>query len=168
MERITDLYAMDHWTRERYLAERERLERLLGKLSAESGGDQVAFAPLGSLMEGWRTGDPRTRHDPVATFFDELDVLDGKITTVVPRKDRATEVMSLLESAYARYRPGSPGGIRGDTYETDFEFERIRYAQRRCCFAAAHRPPCPPLPTWRLRVRRYAERPARGASHWHS
>jgi Recombinase/Recombinase zinc beta ribbon domain len=112
LERIADLYAMGHWTRDRYLAERERLERLLEEVSAESRSDDAPFVPLGSLMEGWRTGDSKTRHDLVAAFFDELDVLDGKITTVVPRRDRAAEVMALLEKAYAQYCPGSPGGIR--------------------------------------------------------
>lgn len=112
LERIADLYAMGHWTRERYLAERERLEHLLEELHAEAQDDQAPFVPLGSLMEGWRAGDAKTRHDLVAAFFDELDVLDGKITTVVPRKDRAAEVMSLLERAYAEYRPGSPGVAR--------------------------------------------------------
>ena len=114
MERIADLYAMGHLTRERYLAERERLERLQEELRAENEVDQVAFVALGSLMEGWRTGDAKTRHDLVAAFFDELDVLDGRITTVVPRKDRAAEVMALLEAADTQYCPGSPGGIRGD------------------------------------------------------
>jgi hypothetical protein len=114
LERIADLYAMGHWTRDRYLAERERLERLQEELRAENEVDQVPFAPLGSLMEGWRTGDAKTRHDLVAAFFDELDVLDGRITTVVPRKDRAAEVMALLGAAYHQYCPGSPGGIRGN------------------------------------------------------
>jgi hypothetical protein len=118
LERIADLCAMGHWTRDRYLAERERLERLLAELSAESRDDEAPFVPLGSLMDGWRAGDSKTRHDLVAAFFDELDVLDGKITTVVPRADRAAEVMGLLESAYAQYRPGSPGGIRGDGDDT--------------------------------------------------
>lgn len=54
----------------------------------------------------------------MAAFFDEVDVLDGKITTVVPRADRVAEVMSLLERAYAEYRPGSPGGIRGYSHNT--------------------------------------------------
>jgi hypothetical protein len=61
-----------------YLAERERLERLLEELNAESQSD-VPYMPLGSLMDGWRTGDSRTRHDLVAAFFNELDVLDGQI-----------------------------------------------------------------------------------------
>jgi hypothetical protein len=117
LERIADLYAMGHWARDRYLAERERLEQLLEELNAESQS-AAPFVPLGNLMEGWRTGDSRTRHDLVAAFFDELDVLDGRIISVVPRKDRAAEVMALLERAYAQYRPGSPGGIQGGSDNT--------------------------------------------------
>ena len=70
--------------------------------------------PLGLVESRWEDRDVGTRHDLVAAFFDELDVLDGRITSVVPRRDRAAGVMPLLERAYAQYRPGSPGGIRAD------------------------------------------------------
>ncbi len=112
LERITDLYAMGHWDRDRYLAERARLEALLEELAAELQSTEAPLLPLGGLVEGWRTGDRQARHDLLAAFFDELDVLDGKIVAVVPRADRTAEVVSLLEKAYAQYCPGSPGGIR--------------------------------------------------------
>jgi hypothetical protein len=112
LERITDLYAMGHWTRDRYLEERGRLEALLAELSEELQSTTEPALPLGGLVEGWRTNDPRTRHDLLAAFFDELDVLDGEIVAVAPRADRAAEAMALLEKAYEQYCPGSPGGIR--------------------------------------------------------
>jgi hypothetical protein len=62
-------------------------------------------------MEAWNTGNPRTRRDLLATFFDELTVRDGRIFDVVPRKDREALVVELLKQAYA-YRECSPGGIR--------------------------------------------------------
>ena len=42
--------------------------------------------PLGSLMEGWRTDDPRTRRDLLAVFFDELTVFGGQIVEWVRRQ----------------------------------------------------------------------------------
>lgn len=73
--------------------------------------------PMGGLVEGWQTGDRQTRHDLLAAFFDELDGLHGEIVAVVPRADRAAEVVSFLEKAYAQYCPGSPGGIRPYGYD---------------------------------------------------
>jgi hypothetical protein len=108
---------MGHWDRDRYLAERARLEALLEELAAELQSTEAPLLPLGGLVEGWHTGDRQARHDLLAAFFDELDVLDGEIVAVVPRADRAAEVVSLLEKACAQYCPGSPGGIRGDTYD---------------------------------------------------
>jgi hypothetical protein len=70
-----------------------------------------AQLPVGSLMDGWRTGDPRIRHDLVAAFFDELEVEDGKIVGLVPRSEYAAEVVALLELV-ERERRRSPGGIR--------------------------------------------------------
>jgi hypothetical protein len=112
LERISDLYAMGHWTRDRYLEERARLEALLAELAEELQSADAPLLPPGGLVEGWRTDDPRTRRDLLAAFFDEIDVLDGQIVAVVPRADRAAEVMALLEKAYGQYCPGSPGGIR--------------------------------------------------------
>jgi hypothetical protein len=51
--------------------------------------------------------------------------LDGEVVSIVPRAEYAAEVVALLEHVAAVTR-SSPGGIRADSYET--EFERIRYA----------------------------------------
>src|SRR5262245_27936371 len=92
------------------MAQREELAEVVEDVST------MPLLPLGSLMDGWRTGDQRIRHDLVAAFFDELDVLDGSIVSVVPRSDYAAEVVALLELV-ERERSGSPGGIRGDFQE---------------------------------------------------
>ncbi len=91
-------------------AQREELERV-------DEEPPTPLLPLGSLMEGWRTEDRRVRHDLVAAFFDELDVLDGAIVSVVPRAEFTAEVAALLEMV-ERERSCSPGGTRGDTYES--------------------------------------------------
>jgi hypothetical protein len=68
---------------------RARLEALLAEVAEELQSTKEPVLPLGGLVEGWRTNDPRTRRDLLAAFFDELDVLDGEIVAVVPRADRA-------------------------------------------------------------------------------
>jgi hypothetical protein len=62
-------------------------------------------------MEGWRTGDARVRRGLLAAFFDEIDVLDGEVVSLVPRAEYAAEVVTLLEHVAAVTR-SSPGGIR--------------------------------------------------------
>jgi hypothetical protein len=105
---IAALDVRAHWPKER-----ERLELLLRELQAFVNEQPVAWAPLGSLTEGWRTGDPRTRRELICEFFDELNVEDGRIATAVPRRDRAAQVANLIEHAFDEQRGGSPGGIRG-------------------------------------------------------
>jgi hypothetical protein len=56
-------------------------------------------------------GDPKVCHDLDAAFFDELDVSDGGIISVVPMSEYAAEVVALLELA-EQERSRSPGGIR--------------------------------------------------------
>src|SRR5262249_61437165 len=68
--------------------------------------------PLGSLMEGWATGDPRTRRGLLAVFFDEIDIVDQEIVSVVPRKQYAAEVVAVLDKLDDQYCGRSPGGIR--------------------------------------------------------
>jgi hypothetical protein len=77
----------------------------------------TASLPIGGLMDGWRTGDPRTRRGLLAAFFDELDVLDGQVVSAVPRSEYAAEVAALLDSVENLTRC-SPGGIRGYAYST--------------------------------------------------
>jgi hypothetical protein len=75
-------------------------------------------------MDGWGTGDPRTRRGLLAAVFDELDVLDGQVVSAVPRSEYAAEVAALLDSveSLTRCSPGggcgSPGGIRGYSHNT--------------------------------------------------
>jgi hypothetical protein len=106
--------ALDFFALMERLPERERLEQLLRELRAVVAEKPVAWAPLGSLIEGWRTGDPRTRRELLGEFFEELNVEDGRVASVVPRRDRAVQVANLIERAFAKYRRCSPGGIRGD------------------------------------------------------
>jgi hypothetical protein len=40
-------------------------------------------------MEGWATGDPRTRRGLLAAFFDKIDIVDRDIVSVLPRKEHA-------------------------------------------------------------------------------
>jgi hypothetical protein len=60
-----------------------------------------------------------------SAFFDQLDILDGEVISVVPRAEYAAQVVALLEHVGAVAR-SSPGGIRHDTYET--LFGHLRYA----------------------------------------
>ena len=60
-------------------------------------------------MAGWNSGDNRTRRDLLAVFFEELDVLDGQITAVVPRKDREAQVVALLEQSFGIARVAPAG-----------------------------------------------------------
>ncbi len=78
-------------------------------------------------MDGWRTGDPRTRRGLLAAFFDELDVIDGQVVSAVPRSEYAAEVTTLLESVEELSR-SSPGGIRGDDQSTPPTVQVLRFA----------------------------------------
>ncbi len=78
-------------------------------------------------MDGWRTGDPRTRRGLLAAFFDELDVIDGQVVSAVPRSEYAAEVTTLLESVEELSR-SSPGGIRGDVQSTPPTVQVLRFA----------------------------------------
>jgi hypothetical protein len=120
LERITEAWINGWWNEERFRTERARLEALRDELRLEQQAPSAPSLPLGGLMEGWRTGDARTRRELLATFFDELDVLDREIVAVVPRADRAAEVMTLLEEAYAEVCRSGPCGLR----TRDFRLER--------------------------------------------
>lgn len=120
LERITEAWINGWWTEERFRTERTRLEALRDELRLEQQAPSTPSLPLGGLIEGWRTGDARTRRELLATFFDELDVLDREIVAVVPRADRAAEVMTLLEEAYAEVCRSGPCGLR----TRDFRLER--------------------------------------------
>jgi len=49
-------------------------------------------------MDGWRTVTRAPSSDYWAAFFGELDVLDGRVVSAVPRSEYAAEVATLLES----------------------------------------------------------------------
>jgi hypothetical protein len=98
-------------------AEHARLVQQREELKRPAERPQPTSLPLGSLMDGWRTGDPRTRRGLLAAFFDELDVMDGRIVSAVPRSEYAAEVAALLESVRSLTR-SSPGGIRGYSHNT--------------------------------------------------
>jgi hypothetical protein len=48
----------------------------------------------------------------LAAFFDEIDIVDQEIVSVVPRKDYSAEVVALLDKLDDQYSGCSPGGIR--------------------------------------------------------
>lgn len=67
-------------------------------------------------MQGWATGDPRTRRGLLAAFFDEIDIVDQEIASGVLRKQYAAEVVALLDKLDDQYCGCSPGGIRGNVH----------------------------------------------------
>jgi hypothetical protein len=62
-------------------------------------------------VEGWNTGDPRTRRELTAAFFREIDVLDGLVEAVRPRDNRGADVATLLDRAFESFVGCSPGGV---------------------------------------------------------
>jgi hypothetical protein len=54
--------------------------------------------------------DPRTRRGLLAAFFDEIDIVDQEIVSVVPRKDYAAEVVALLDKLDDQHSGCSPNG----------------------------------------------------------
>ena len=77
-------------------------------------------------MEGWATGDPRTRRGLLAVFFDEIDIVGQEIVSVVPRKPYAAEVVALLDKLDDQYCGCSPSWIRGDSDNT-FHALQVRF-----------------------------------------
>jgi DNA invertase Pin-like site-specific DNA recombinase len=111
IERLGKRFEWGHITESEYRAEWERLVARRDELTASAGmAVDTATLPLGSLMAGWNSGDNRTRRDLLAVFFEELDVLDGQITAVVPRKDREAQVVALLEQSFGIARV-APAGL---------------------------------------------------------
>jgi DNA invertase Pin-like site-specific DNA recombinase len=101
IERLGKRFEWGHIAESDYRAEWERLVARREELIASAGvAVDTAVLPLGSLMAGWNSGDQRTRRDLLAVFFEELDVLDGQIVAVAPRKDREAQVVALLEQAF--------------------------------------------------------------------
>ncbi len=112
LARLGKRFEWGHLDESAYLAEHARLTQQREELQrALEHPTPTTSLPLGSLMDGWRTGDPRTRRGLLAAFFDELDVLDGHVVSAVPRSAYAAEVATLLESV-GKLSRRSPGGIR--------------------------------------------------------
>jgi hypothetical protein len=99
------------WPQDRGTAEYARLQALREELLRGPADDEASkLPPLGGLRDGWRTGNQRIRHGLVAAFFEELDVKEGEIMSVLPRREYAAEVVALLEAL--QREPGcSPGGL---------------------------------------------------------
>ena len=100
-----------------YLAEHARLTQQRKELEQAASRPVPTSLPIGSLMEGWQTGDPKIRRRLLGAFFDEIDVLDGEVVSIVPRVEYAAEVVALLENVSAVTR-SRPGGIRADSDNT--------------------------------------------------
>ena len=112
LARLGKRFEWGHIDEAAYLAEHARLVQQREEFQgARERPQPTASLPIGSLMDGWRTGDPRTRRGLLAAFFDELDVLDGQVVSAVPRSEYAAEVAALLDSVENLTRC-SPGGIR--------------------------------------------------------
>src|SRR5215469_12181244 len=101
-----------------YRAEWARLRAQREELVSRTAERTFPSLPLGSLMEGWARGDPRTRRGLLAAFFDEIDIVDQEIVSVVPRNDYAAEVVALLDKLDEQYCRCSPGGIRRYSHNT--------------------------------------------------
>src|SRR5438309_2034831 len=101
VERLGHMFQWGHMAEDAYRAERQRLTALRAELLAtQAAAVDTTALPLGSLMEGWRADDPRTRRDLCRSSSMNLTVLDGRIIEWVPRKDMAALVATLLENAF--------------------------------------------------------------------
>jgi hypothetical protein len=116
LARLGKRFDWGHVDEETYKTEWARLKAQREELVGQAAERKRSPLPLGSLMEGWATGDPRTRRALLAVFFDEIDIVDQEIVSVVPRKEHAAEVVALLDRLDDQYCGCSPGGIRGDSH----------------------------------------------------
>ena len=112
LARLGKRFEWGHIDEDAYRAEWARLRAQREELVTRTAERALPPLPLGSLMEGWATGDPRTRRGLLAVFFDEIDIVDQEIVSVVPRKQYAAEVVALLDKLDDQYCGCSPGGIR--------------------------------------------------------
>lgn len=101
LERITELYAMGHWDKDRYLSERTRLEASRRDLEGEGEAPRRTLH-LDGVLDGWRTGDPVVRRALLAALFEELYVRDAVIVGWKPRSERAAEVERLMDEVGPR------------------------------------------------------------------
>ena len=101
LARLGKRFEWGHVDEATYLAEHARLTQQREELERGANRPVPTSLPLGSRMEGWRTGDPRIRRRLLAAFFDEIDVLDGEVVSIVPRAEYAAEVVALLENVAA-------------------------------------------------------------------
>ena len=124
--RLGKRFAWGHIDESAYLAEHMRLTQHREDLQrAAERPEPTARLPLGSLMDGWRTGDPRTRRGLLTAFFDELDVLDGGVVSAVPRSESQRRSPRCWELVTSLTR-SSPGGIRGYSHNT-LRVPRVRF-----------------------------------------
>jgi hypothetical protein len=96
LERITELYAMGHWEKDRYVQERARLEE--DRRQLEDQAEPERTLKLDGVLDGWRSGDPVVRRALVGALFEELYVKDGAIVGWKARVERAAEVERLRDS----------------------------------------------------------------------
>src|SRR5438445_1290339 len=70
LERLGQRFQWGHMAEGEYRAKWERLTALRADLLAtQAAAVDTTMLPLGSLIEGWHTDDPRTRRDLLAVFF---------------------------------------------------------------------------------------------------
>src|SRR5919204_5877384 len=67
LERITQLYAMGHWEKDRYVQERARLEE--DRRQLEDQAQPQRALQLEGVLDGWRSGDPVVRRALAAALF---------------------------------------------------------------------------------------------------
>jgi hypothetical protein len=77
LARLGKRFDWGHVDEETYKAEWARLQAQREELVGQAAERTRPALPLGSLMEGWATGDPRTRRGLLAAFFDEIDSRSG-------------------------------------------------------------------------------------------
>lgn len=99
LERITELYAMGHWEKDRYVQERARLEE--DRRQLENQAEPERALKLEGVLDGWRGGDPVVRRALVGALFEELYVKEGKIVGWKARTERAAEAERLMDEVGA-------------------------------------------------------------------
>lgn len=128
MARVAKRFEWGHITEDEYLAERGRLVALRTELTRAIEEPAPARLPLGGLAEAWQSGDPGLRRRLLAVFFDEIDVLDGRVVSVVPAGINRGEIVALLELVEAD-SIGGPYGISGNSCYVPHEVApAIRFA----------------------------------------
>jgi DNA invertase Pin-like site-specific DNA recombinase len=117
-------YSAKRWDEAHYAAEVARLTQIRDELVAQGSPDRVPLDFTG-VLEAWDSGDPLTRRELLLQLFDALDVEDGEVASWLPRSDRASEVVRLMDRVVGAEREGFEPSMRV-TPHTAFPVRRPR------------------------------------------